>query len=383
MDREFTVATGYKIFYGIIALALTGAGFYLFTLPNHGNNVVLLMPLLLFVMALAIILPQFKRKLIVTETRITSVNLFKTTEIAIGDIKGFRFGPKGKSLFIESLSSAPKLTIANYSDFAGSDDFKNWLTTNFINLDDTEYQDTLNHILNDSSLGVTAEDRQAQLDKAKYISWVYNGGGVALFFINLFVPDKEAIIAPLILIYPLLSLLVVLMSKGLIKIVDNKKSPYPHILFGILASLIAQLIGIGHNHILSYDNFWLPFALMALVLIAVFYYVDRINNLSPVNGQIFILLLFGGLYGFGGVQQINRIFDKSTPQIYHAVILSEYVSHGKNTSYNLHLSSWGPQVNEETVSVSQAFYNQTAVGTTVNITLKNGFFNIPWFTVSN
>ncbi|WP_448697754.1 hypothetical protein ACFGVR_13340 [Mucilaginibacter sp. AW1-3] len=382
MNREFTVSAGYKIFYAFLALLMVGGAVFFIAKGDQGNAAIWVLPLFLLIAAMGILLPQLKKSVIVTDTTITNVDLFKTTELAIADIKGVRIGPKGKTIYIESASGAKKISITNYRDLAGGTELRTWLETNFADLNDVDYKDELAHILSDNRLGVSTEERQAQLDRAKYISWAYNGIGVVLFLLSVFYREKEALIEPVLLIFPILSVFVVLVSNGLIKIFDNKKSPYPHIFFGLIPPMLAQLINIGGNHVLSFNNFWIPFVLLSLLIVGVFYYVDRANNHSPVRGQIIIMIFLGGMYGLGSVHQLNRIYDKSPEQVYQATVTDEYVRHGKSTSYNLRLSAWGPQTKTETVSVSHAMYDQTPIGATVTLHLHKGFFNIPWYTVT-
>ncbi len=382
MNREFTISAGWKIFSVILALLLVGLSVLVITKASPNNAAVYFVPVLFIIVAVAVVLPSFKRTLIITDTTITNVDVFKTTTIEIADVKGMRFGPKGKSVYLESKSGAPKLTIANYDNFGDSADLIAWLKANFKDEDAIAYQQELDHILADTNLGFTVEDRQAQLNKARNVAYGYNIGGGILVAAAIIGQGGQPVVDILTLVYPILSIGIIVTGKGLIKFFDKKKSPYYNISIGMIAPVFGQLVSLSNYHVLQYDNFWLPFIGVALVLTAVFYQTDRTHNTNPIGSHVFLLLIICTFYSFESVGQINRDYDHSTEQVYPATVVGHYVTHGKSTSYHLQLSAWGPQTEEDQITVSSGMYADAPVGSTLNIHLKKGMLNIPWYTVS-
>jgi hypothetical protein len=381
MNREFTIGSGWKIFAGVIGVALLVFSIFIFAAPiRSGQSGLVVFGISLLLIAAFILMSAFKNKIVVSDTAISCVGIFKTAEIAIADIKGIRV--EQKSLIIESVTAGTKLTINNYSNYGDNKELSAWLKANFKDLDAIEYQEELTGILNDSSLGFTEEDRKQQLAKAKIIAIAYSVGGAAVMIGGFFLNSPAYII--LALLYPLLGIPVIATGKGLIKLITQKKSPYYHIFIGIGFPPITLLIkGLSDGYVLQYNNFWLPATVAALVFIVAFNFASGLNNNSPVKGQIVLLLIFGALYGVGGVLQINMVFDKSTETVYQAMVLDHHISHGKSTTYHLTLSPWGPQTKQEQIDVSRYRYDNNDIGSKVSVHLKRGMLNIPWFTVSD
>jgi hypothetical protein len=380
MNREYTISAGFKIFYGFLAAGLAGFAVYLFNMPRATGPVVLIIPVLFLAASVAILINIIKSKIIVSGDSISRVNIFKTTQLAIADIKGVRVGQK--SIFIESKTSAPKITIANYSDYADSDELTAWLKANFTDLNAEEYKDELQEILNDTSLGFTEEERQQQLTKAKTIAIAYSIGGVVVAVAGI-LKDIEALTL-VTLLYPLLGIVIIATSKGLIKLISKKGSPYYHVLIGVeFPSVMLLIKSISDFHILQTANLWLPAILTGVIFGLAIKFADRTHNSIPIGSQIFILVLVGGMFGFGSILKINYYYDQSPETVYRATVLSHSISHGKSTTYYLSLSPWGPQIKESQISVSRHRYYQDSIGSTVSLHVKQGLLNIPWYTVGD
>ena len=63
-------------------------------------------------------------------------------------------------------------------------------------------------------------------------------------------------------------------------------------------------------------------------------------------------------------------------------MLDKSISKGRrSTTYNLKIQPWGHHYDSENISVSKEQFDETFVGETVKIDLKQGLFNIPWYYV--
>src|ERR1700761_5334935 len=106
MGREYTISTGIKIFYILLAVGMFIFAFVLLKTPQS-QPALLLIPLLFIAGAGLIVANVIRSKVIVYNDSIVSVKLFSTKEMAFNDIKGCRIGQK--FLALES-NSGEKIT---------------------------------------------------------------------------------------------------------------------------------------------------------------------------------------------------------------------------------------------------------------------------------
>ena len=76
------------------------------------------------------------------------------------------------------------------------------------------------------------------------------------------------------------------------------------------------------------------------------------------------------------------MYDESNPETFQSKVLDKRISSGKTTTYYLKLTAWGGQTESDDVSVSEELYNYLEVDDNVNIYLKKGQLDIPWFIVT-
>lgn len=381
MDRTFKVSVGMKVFYFILGIAAIVFSLFLLTVSTTAPAAIMILPILVFFGGVLTILTQVRRQIIVSTDSITKIGVFKTTEIALQDIKGVRVGDKAIAIEL-NLIPATKINIGNYSDYSGSEELTKYLLTNFVDLNDVDYQTELKNILSDTDLGLTEEDRKAKLKKAQYLAWSYNGGAGICFALGLFWNNPVSMI--ILLIYPLLALPIILTSKRLIRMLPKYKSPYYTVFVGVMFPVIISIIIATQKYdILYFKSLWVYIISVIVVLGAAFYLADKDNVIVPVSGRIFATCMLSVLYGFGGIMNINCAFDKSAEQVYRAEVLDHNISHGKSTTYYLMLGPWGPQANTDQVAVSSSRYYRTNIGSKVTVHLKKGLLNAPWFTIGD
>ena len=383
MEQEYTISTGMKILYGSIATGAFVFSIVLFNMPNHsGGQAVLLIPFLFLAGSVLIIINLFKRKVIITDDSITNINVFSKKELLLSDIKGCRVGQKVISL--EPVSSEQsKITISNYIDLKDNDLLASWVRGNFKDLDAADLKAEKEALLQNTDLGFTEEDRAAKLKKVKEITVLYNLVGLVVGFGAIFFDNTKPIVI-LLMCYPLLGVILMAFSKGLMKFLsNNKRSVYGFTLLGvILPGFILFIKSLSEYSLLTNDHLWLPLILMAAIIFTCLYLTGINRSVESVKGQIIVMLFAAFIYGFGSVRQINCTFDNTEPQIYNAVVLGHSISHGKSTSYFFTLSPWGPIQEQKQVEVSRHLYQDTYVGDTVKMNYRPGLLNIPWFVIT-
>lgn len=386
MDREFSISTGYKIFYGIMALFIIGMGLFFFSLSPAKTPFLYVFAFMLIVLGIVLGLYKFKSNISIYQDRLTQTSLFKTKAISLTDIKGFRI--ETKLLYVESVSSA-KITLRSYTEYADYEELVQWLRENYKDLDSVDYQADLQRVLTDTSLGYTEQDREAALKKAKLTAWSFNIIGVVLLgisFLNkiVFQAKHNQVLDVILLLYPILGVFVLFTGKGLIRLYITKRSPFYSIYIGMFSVLMALFIkSIADYHILQLTHFWLPFLVVGIAFCIALKFTDREQTATTMGmASIFLFLGAGLIYAFCSVRVVNCSFDNSAEKVFPAVVLNHNISHNKGTHYHLTIGAWGPQTKTENIDVSEREFFQDTIGSTVSVHLKKGVLNIPWYSIS-
>lgn len=379
MDKEFETSIYWKIIYGAVAIAVIGLSIFLFfdsRSPAGLGKVI--MPVILLVIAFGIIVNLIKRKIVISQYNIISTGVWGTRELSNTNVKGFRIGDK--AIYIKPKDGYSKITIRDYISIGKSTELIECLKTQYTDLDAVEYNQEHEEILNDPNLGFSKEDREASFKKASQLSLVYNIVGVVLSFLVALLFKYNQIIDIVILLYPLGGIALISLSKGLIMLIAKKSSAHYQIFIGIYMPVIVLMIkSIVDYHIFQYENFWVPFIIIGIILFTVlFIYSIRKSN-TLIAGQLIVAILIAFAYSYGSVIRINCNFDLSKPKIYTPIVLDQHIITGKKDSYYLNLGPWGTRIYPDDIQVDYTLYHNVTIGGHVNIELKKGLLNIPWF----
>jgi len=379
MEQEYKVGLFGKIFYG----ALTGGVIIFLTglliLKPINDVVVYLILSIPVILCLLVLINIFKSKVIVTDTEITRERIFYNKTLNFENIKGVRI--ESKIIVIEPTDpAASKFKISNYSDLAHSDALVAWLTESFTDLNNLDLETEKEAILNDNSLGYTTEEREAKLKKMEGIATAYNIWGGAVPIIVIFF-HNNSLIFYMGFLYPLLGLIILKLSRGLVKFITNpQRSIYSNISIGFLTPIIILLVvAIKAYQILSFAAALKAGLIVGLTLFVLLYLVGKNKDRESVKGQIFLMVLLSVLYGMSVTIVANCLFDTSVSAKYQTQVVDEYISSGKGAHYHLKLKPWLPGQDIKEVDVSEESYYKTPVGSAVIIYEKKGLLNIPWF----
>ena len=380
MQREFTVSKGLKFVYSGLAVLLGGFALFLLTIDHSkAGPIVLLIPISLFAFAFIIILNQVKSKVIISDTAITRTSAFSNKSLAFTEIKGCRIGQK--VIYIEPISvSDSRITINNYIDLGDSEELVEWLRKNFTDLDSVNLIDERNKLLQDQTLGLTEEVRKQKISTAKTVAILYNVIGFLAGFILIFLED-DSIVAVLMLFYPILGILILLFSRGLIKFVSNsKRSVYPWLVLGFMMPIFIMLIkSFALYNISNYEHLWLPFIIITAIFFMFLILTGLNRSIGGLIGQAIFMLIISTMYGYGATMQINCVFDRSNSKTFQTAISNKYIHTGKGTDYYLTVNPWEPGQNPKDIPVSHSFYNLMPIGSAITVYQKKGTFNIPWY----
>ncbi len=257
-----------------------------------------------------------------------------------------------------------------------------WVKNKFKDLNQIDLKNELDKALENTAFGVSENERKTTLKRAKTTASVYNIAGVVLAFSLMLFNNNFSVV--LLLSYPLIGILIITTSKGLIKFLTNiKRSVYNQVIVGMSLPSFTLLVRSFKDYSLnSLHNLWAP-ALTAGALVFTLLYVTGINkSVGSIKFQITAMLIVALLYGFGSIRQINCAFDNSELKIYTAIILNQRRTYGRSTTFYLKLSSWGPRYEEKEVEVHRRLYENTSIGDAVKVNFKKGLLNIPWFIVT-
>jgi hypothetical protein len=271
MEQEFKVSIGFRLFYGIVLLAVIifFSGVAL-VIPQHNNLGGFLLVVAIVVPCIMMLINVFVSKVTISAQSINRRTLFGTKELLSADVKGCRIGEK--VIFIDAIDGARAsgIVVNNYIDFAGSSDLKNWLTENFPDLNGLNLKFEREKLLQNPKYGTTEQERKDTLKKARTIAIIYNTVGFLLMFAM--IPVDNGRIAVLILMgYPLLGIVIMVSSRGLTKFVSSGKiSVNPFVMLGFVWPAVMMLFkSLDGFTIYHYTDTFLPCLLITLGLFAI------------------------------------------------------------------------------------------------------------------
>ncbi|MFI5158761.1 MAG: hypothetical protein ACHQF4_07835 [Sphingobacteriales bacterium] len=221
-------------------------------------------------------------------------------------------------------------------------------------------------------------NKEYTMSKAKGISIAYNM--VTFIFLAFIVAENSKPLVAFLISYVLLGIGLMLFSKGSIKFVSNsKKSKAGFTMMGIFfSSFILLLKSFGYT-LTSNDGLWPPFLIITVVIFITIYLCGINKPIGTIVGQVTIMLIVSFILGLAITRQANCLFDNSLPQLIHATVESKWVEHSKGTHYHLKLTSWDSNPSPKDIEVSDTTYAKYFSGNTIDVDLKTGLLEIPWF----
>jgi len=384
--RIYKLANGWKavMFVLVPALFLVGLGVTYFTITNEkpldgGSTFLIIAMLGLAGFAVYAFIDLLKGKTITGEGKIIQVDPTKVKELYYEDVKGFRHDDK----YIYIFSKNKKRSFIKVSRYiAGDQELLNWLDKRFINMDTDEYEAEQQEILNNEEFGLTEEVREARLSSAKKATWAFNIAGYIIAALVYFY-GRDWVIT-LGIAYPLIAVLYVQQTNGLVKLVEKKNSAYPSVMSGFLFVIMALGLFLLNNvSILQLKPLFQLSLIVFLFFGAAIYLINkdlRVTSLEKFGQLIFFYVIFF-LYCLSSCTAINCVYDNSVPQYFHPKILNKRISNGKHTSYYVELEPWGPQHLVKEEDVGRTRFNELKVGETATVQMQSGRLGFPWYTV--
>ncbi|MBF4506201.1 hypothetical protein IRZ83_05920 [Flavobacterium sp. JLP] len=395
----YSICSFTSLFYGIFGIILLLPA-ELAPFQNNEEPLVnnLLAVLFLFVVPCMVFLifKTYKTRIVITQDSFQLIGVFKKKELKFKDIKGFEVStnPKlnlQKFLGVESKTKGEKAIVVS-NLFEKFDEIRSQLSFKVADLNaekikviEEKITQEKNEILKNTNFGFTIEEREDKLKKAQLFAKLLNGVTAVVIAWLFFYPRPYKYLVITCVCLPLIGLLTVKLSKGLIKVDAEKESVYPTAVFPLMfPGMILFLRGIIDFSIDDYSNIWLPAILISVIFVGVIIALSKKKTVKKAKDyfEIVSYVVFGFIYGYSTVVATNCVFDNSKPEIFASEVLSKSISGGsKGKFYNLNLSSWGKNKEAKKITVESDLYNNVQVGDEVSVYRFKGRFDIPWVVV--
>ena len=156
----------------------------------------------------------------------------------------------------------------------------------------------------------------------------------------------------------------------------DKKKELPYLpAIGVVSLLVLIRL---HIDIDSYYS--LVFILVPLVILFLYMWTERFIK-QKQNKKYFALIVGVFIFGFAIIFGANSIYDKSEPITFYAEVLDKKESKSSRgrRDYDIKVTSWKPRSENERISVSRRQYNEIQIGQTVEVRIRKGLFNLPYY----
>lgn len=390
-ERTYRTAKLWRIFAYIAcsAFIILFFGLLITTLFFENDYTPVAIVILIFISLAMIALGVFglidvvRSKLVITSERLYSTAEFSYRELLLNEVQGFH--RNDRYIFIEPLPEVKKKRIKISKYYGNIDELIAWLYEHYPDIAEVEAKREAVEILTEADYGATPELRATRLKKAKRVARILNIGSIVASAWLLVYPYPLTLAVTAAILFPIVSMLVLKRFGGLIRIDKEDKSPYPSVFLALsIPPSILFLRALKAYSFVSVDSLWTLAGVVALLFtISIMSTMRKSEWKKAKNWWLSVATaIMMVLYGYSVVALINGIGDQSKAEIYPVQIIGKRVSTGKTTTYYLELEPWGPVKEEAETDVPGSLYDAVSEGDVVYVHLRQGLFNIPWYTVS-
>ncbi len=321
-------------------------------------------------------------KFVIDDEKLYMVSAIGTRTLLFDEIKNYQMDDNYIYIFPKTKQ---KKTIKVSTYLKGTDEILAFLGERYDDIDLLERITDEEEIMQDTNFGDTEEEREINLEKTtnftKIINWI--GGAIGLW--TLFFADPYEISILACIATPLIAIVLIHFSKGMIRLDEFKNSMHPNLTIAILLpSIVMVLRALFDYNVVTYSNIWKPCIILTLVLLGLLFTGKHKFNFKKINDYftVFAFSLFTFGYSYGAIVCLNGMYDQSTPVDYEVRILDKKVEKSKRTTYHFVLAPWGPYSKKNDITVPYTLYEKKAIQNTVQVHTKKGWFHIPWYFVS-
>lgn len=380
MQQQFTIKNSWKLFTVVVSMAMiAGIGYFTFDALKTGRQagfwiVICAGTLAMFTYC---ILWAINSVITLTLDTITKKSVFRTQTIILKEIKGVRF--TSKYVLIENLSG--KKTQLDDLSYFNDNGLIQARLHGFRNLDTADIQASFKNVLHDKALGETATARKKNLKAMKTRSTYLNYAGIGVAVWLWFYPRPFEVVFSAAVLFIVLAAIYLFRHQNVMDInSDDRKTAYPNVFSALIYPSAGILIcGFIQFDLLKFTD-CLPYALALITVLGVLCAALYLRDASKDKWGNFIVVMVAVItFSIGSVIDVNCAFDHSPSKNYPATVLAMHYTSGKHSTYYLTLNNYGPLGGRDEIEVPRYVYNEVQINGRVNIYLKKGVLNIPWY----
>lgn len=374
-----------KIGLALIITCLPVVLYFAFALEN--NVIGLTFCSLLFVILEGVFVISFfnaSKTLIVENEQITLKEGFNTNSLLIKEIEGF-WQERNFVYFIPFNKSLKRIRIKN--DYVGFEKLISWAESNLDELRWSISFEEEDEILHNVKYGKSEDERETKLDLAKGLTKLINILATLISIFTFWILQFYKVQLLICLAIPLIAIVLVSVFKGLIKIHYKEFSwAYPSVIPAVAFPLLMVLFRVTIDFdMLNRDALWFPCSLVfCFIFILTWFSLGReylvFTSIKTYYGLLTIFLV-STAYSFAFVSATNVIFDTSRATRYKVEILDKTIGTGRVIIPYLELNSWELENKKTEIPVSWELYHYSSEGDSVDVYVRKGFYNAPYYGV--
>ena len=263
--KEYKFSNNLRILTFIVAPILIGGFGYIGFIPfikDYGlTGKLLLLGLSIFLVFAVImsVIEAVKTKLVIKDGKFIKTRIFSIRTLKFDEIEGFRIDENYTYVIPNNDKKGIKVT-KYFSDTYG---LRNFLGSNFKNLDKADKNKQVKKLLSNKKYGKNEKEIIAKVERIQKITRPLNWIALALGLGLWLYPKYYELLTILNIAIPIIALGIIIKSKGLVHVLSEDDSPYPTLNTALsMPPLVLLIRAITDYDIYSYLNVWLPIILL-------------------------------------------------------------------------------------------------------------------------
>lgn len=335
---------------------------------------------LIFAVIMSVI-EAVKTKLVIKDKQFIQTRIFSIRTLGFDEIEGFKIDENYTYLIPNNDKKA--ITVTKY--FSDTYGLRNFLASNFKDLDEADKNKVLTKLLTNKKYGKNENEIIVKIEKIKKVTrplnWIALGLALALWFY----PKFYELLTILNIVIPIIALGIIIKSKGLVHILSADDSPYPTLNTALSVPPLVLLIrAITDYDIYSYLNIWFPIVVLTggIMYLLVKYSEDefKIENKTEKFIVYPFFTIAIGIFMFALIIQLNCTFDSREYQTFETTVISKEISKSRRSkTYKINVGDWNGKGKNTEIRITRNQYSNLNESDKIEIILRPGLLNIPWY----
>ena len=241
----------------------------------------------------------------------------------------------------------------------------------------------------DSSVEDIKTVKLSKLTLHKLNKLEYFAIGISIWFV--FYPKPYLFVFTLLILIPIVGIIINGLHKpsiaSLVEITideKNKGLKYDVADFIDIAAWAILIRIFMDYHFENFKSLVIPgLVSISIITIILFLTHKKIEQSNRNKFWIYASVIFNiSVYSFATTYGINCVYDFSKPKVFSTKITDKtFTTRKGRKSYYIEIAPWGEHSQKEDIKVSLNEYENYSIGENIEVDLKEGFLNIPWFFV--